>query len=947
MNQNLRNFTVFDKYASYLSNENRRETYEEVISRYTDYFQHKFPSFKEELIISKQLMLEGRILPSMRALENNTPIITKNGWKTVKEVKVGDVLYSSDGKETVVEEVYPFENIPLLEIEFSDKAKLIACEEHLWLVSTTDDLLTNKTRVVDTLFIKKHLKQAGKNNITIWNCSPIEREEAILEVDPYILGAWLGDGYSNGTQISTSVEDSAFSIEQYEKSGYKCKQSMSSNIWTWNVQGLRKDLLKYNLVNNKHIPEIYLRGSIGQRLALLQGLMDTDGCITSEGRCLFTNTNINIIEGFKELLSSLGIKYTFNQKKKRRAHHLDTFNISFFTCLPVARMPRKAVNIRSINTDRRTDGRKVFSVVEVGLGNATCFKVDSADRSFLVGKQMIVTHNCLQFSGVAADKNPARIYNCSYLPVTELEAFREILFLLLGGSGVGFSVQKHHTKKLPTIHKSKYTFNHIIEDTIQGWGNAVDLLIKSYYSLNDKPQFVYRDIRPKGSPLSSGGKAPGPDPLRKALFNIELILDKKVDGDKLRPIEIHDIVCHLADAVLSGGVRRAALISLFSFEDYEMRTCKTGLNLDLNPQRYRANNSAAILKNIVSRQDFMDYLSVTIDSKRGEPGIFLTNDNSSNLGLNPCAEISLNPFQFCNLTTINAKLLNSQGDFDEAAKYASFLGTLQASLTDFNYLRGIWRETTEREALLGVSMTGIMENKKLYDAGLDMTKAANVILKTNEEYAAKIGINKAARTTALKPEGTTSCVLGTSSGIHPAEGSYYIRRAQIDKSKALYKYLEKNYPNMVVDYHENPANSAVIEFACRSNEETITKDELSAIEHLNIIKKVFNEWVKPGHRSGINHHNVSASVYYNDSEAAQVKDWLWANKDSYSGITLFPKENWSFKQAPFEPITREEYERRINLEQEIDFTKVIESQDETQITEQLACAGSSCEVKFD
>ena len=390
---------------------------------------------------------------------------------------------------------------------------------------------------------------------------------------------------------------------------------------------------------------------------------------------------------------------------------------------------------------------------------------------FVYDKKILPSMRSLQFGGKPIEISPNRVYNCAYLPIDSVDSFSEVMFLLLGGTGVGYSVQQHHVKQLPLVNKPylKRKRRYLIGDSIEGWADAIKVLMKSY--LNGKSsriEFDFSDIRAKGAQLvTSGGKAPGPQPLKECILKVTGILDHKEDGERLSSLEVHDIVCFIADAVLAGGIRRAALISLFSADDQEMISCKTGNWWEKNPQRGRSNNSACLMRHKITKEFFMELWKRVELSKSGEPGIYLNNDKD--WGTNPCCEIALRPYQFCNLCEVNASDIDSQEDLNARVKAAAFIGTLQAGYTDFHYLREIWKETTEKDALIGISMTGIGSGRVL---GYDMEKAADVVKRENSRVAKLIGINKAARCTTVKPAGTTSLALGTSSGLHAWHNKY-------------------------------------------------------------------------------------------------------------------------------------------------------------------------------
>jgi ribonucleoside-triphosphate reductase len=561
---------------------------------------------------------------------------------------------------------------------------------------------------------------------------------------------------------------------------------------------------------------------------------------------------------------------------------------------------------------------------------------------YVYDKKVLPSMRSMQFAGKPIEISPNRIYNCAFLPIDDWRSFGEVMFLLLGGTGVGYSVQKHHVENLPEIRKPNPTRKRrfLIADSIEGWADAVKVLIKSYYYGGSNIDFDFSDIRPKGARLvTSGGKAPGPQPLKECLIKVQGILDTKQDGDKLSPIEVHDIVCHIADAVLAGGIRRAALISLFSADDHEMISCKSGNWWENNPQRGRANNSAVLLRHKITKEFFLDLWKRIELSGAGEPGIYLTNDKG--WGTNPCCEIALRPYQFCNLCEVNVSDIKSQEDLNDRVKAAAFIGTLQAGYTNFHYLRDIWKRTTEKDALIGVSMTGIGSGAVL---GYDMTQAAEVVNVENVRVAALIGINKAARTTTVKPAGTTSLTLGTSSGIHAWHNDYYIRRIRVGKNEAIYSYLVINHPELIEDEYFRPHDTAVISIPQKAPEGAIIRTE-SPFQLLERIKKVHLEWVKPGHRSGQNTHNVSATVSIKEDEWDLVGEWMWQNRKHYNGLSVLPFSDHNYVQAPFTDCTEEEYEQMAKHLHNVDLSKVMEMDDQTDLKGEIACGSQGCEIK--
>ncbi len=935
-------------------------------------------------------------------------------------------------------------------------------------------------------------------------------------------------------------------------------------------------------------------------------------------------------------------------------------------------------------------------------------KTEIEDAFKLVySKKVVPSMRSMQFAGKPIELSPNRGYNCSFVAIDDFHAFSETMFLLLGGSGVGFSVQRHHVEQLPVIYKPIKSRRFLVGDSIEGWADAVKALFRAYMCGKTLPEYDFRDIRPKGARLiTSGGKAPGPEPLKDCLHNIQKILDRKVGGSKLTTLECHDIMCYIADAVLAGGIRRAAMISLFSFDDEDMLTCKYGNWYELNPQRARANNSVVILRHRIKEKEFKQLWKKVQMSKSGEPGIFFTNNkemginpclsgdtwihttqgakqvnelvnkkftaivngkhfdstesgffstgvksllsletnNGNNLKLtnnhkllkvlkrtskkiytdwveanqltvgdeillsvhdgvakfgenNPgdfdrgwllgellgdgcfsgpssacldfwgpsaqhmsslaynrikgvletrsdfgvidqyqkdklrircvavanlakqynitqktklltpaieaesydfiagclrglfdadgtvignqikgvsirlgqvslnnlqcaqrmlsrlgivskiyknrhpaefrympdgkggtkkywcqsmnelvisghnmhvfqsvvgfdepakatklanllgtykrklnrerglttitkiipigeaevfdatipgihefcanglrahnCSEISLKSAQMCNLTEVNVSDVHSQEDLNERCRVGAFIGTLQASYTEFHYLRDLWQKNCEKDALLGVGMTGICSGGIL---NLNLEMAADICVKENERTAALLGINKAARVTCIKPSGTTSLVFGCSSGIHEWHDEYYIRRMRIGKNEELYKYLSEHCPDILEDDFFKPTIQAVISIPQKAPEGAILRKHSDPIKLLERVKKFSQEWVVPGHNDGDNRHNVSVTVSLKDDEYQITGEWLWKNRDHYTGITVLPLDDHSYMQMPFESCTEEVYDKMLRKIKDIDLSKVVEIDDHTTLTEQAACAGGACTI---
>lgn len=883
----------------------------------------------------------------------------------------------------------------------------------------------------------------------------------------------------------------------------------------------------------------------------------------------------------------------------------------------------------------------------------------TSNIQYIRDKKVLPSMRALQFAGSALEINNARGYNCAFLPIDSIHSFSETMFLLLGGSGVGYSVQRRNIDQLPEIQKSPKTRKYLIQDSIIGWADAIKVLLKGYFGLGSIPEFDYRDIRPKGARLvTAGGKAPGPEPLKICVAHVQAILDRKADGEKLTPLECHDILCHIANSVLAGGIRRSAMIALFDMDDEEMITCKYGNWYELNEQRGRANNSAVLVRGKVTEEQFKNLWKRVELSKSGEPGIYWTNNET--WGCNPCCftgdmklltpsgyktfkelaaevefeainkdgeivpakawsnglketivlrlsngihitctpdhrfltidgieeeaknlkgkrlmpyftineqvsdhvkygfiqgdagtgrldslfhkgleiyfgdkdgdvaelfgldkgkqyvtgfneilknldfsseqlpnrslpgkfssltdteklqflkglytangsvikagrvsfkttckrlanqivdsinalsnykikpyittnkekevkfsngnytckesydvniasndgikwfaenigfvqeykkeelksliirkaplvlsigntrekevfdfslddnthwgvvegvvahncEIGLRPFQFCNLCELNASDIRSQKELEDRTKVAAFFGTLQAGFTDFHYLRPIWKKTTEKDALLGIGMTGIASGTVLE---LDLSSAAKVAVETNKAVAELIGINPAARVTCVKPSGTTSCVLGTSSGIHAWHSEFLIRTVRFNKNEAIAQFLSTNFPEICEDDILRPHDTLCVRFPIKAPKNSIFRTE-SVFSTLKRIKKFAQEWINSAHIDGDNTHNVSATLSVKDHQWEKVGEWMWENRAFYNGLSVLPYDGGTYKQAPFEETTEEDYNRRMRSIRELDLTKIIEQDDNVMFGQTEACAGGKCEV---
>jgi len=596
-------------------------------------------------------------------------------------------------------------------------------------------------------------------------------------------------------------------------------------------------------------------------------------------------------------------------------------------------------------------------------------------------KRVLPSMRSMQFGGAAIETNHNRMYNCSFTLIDRARAFAEAMFLLLSGCGVGYSVQFEHVGKLPRIGyvDEKRVVHHVIADTIEGWADAVDALVESFVE-GTHVEFSYHLIRPAGSPLkTSGGRAPGHIKLKAALEAIRRVLHG-AQGRKLRPIECHRILCHAAGAVLSGGIRRSAMIALFSPDDGEMMVCKTGdwWKEDREPYFAYANNSVALLRHETKEAQFKRVFEMIREF--GEPGfVFL---EQSHYGTNPCAEIGLDPrlkiddsviawaetnmpsianafrgtrdlfvtgWAFCNLCEINAAKLTSFEDFVEAARAATLIGTLQAGYTSFPYLGFASELIARRDALLGIGMTGMLDAPHISCNPEYQRAIAGRIKEWNADYAAQIGINPAARTTCVKPSGTTSLELGSvGSGHHAHHARRYVRRVTADEYETVFQAFKAANPHMCV---RKPDGKYVIEFPVQAPDGAIIKKDIGAIEFLEMVRSTQQNWVLPGtddsgRSPGLN-HNVSNTVNVAPHEWDQVADYLWTHRDSFTGVSLLP-EDPVLPFMPFEAVVTDDQERRFNelvaKYEPIDYLSIVEVEDGTDLAGEIACQGGACSI---
>ncbi len=585
-------------------------------------------------------------------------------------------------------------------------------------------------------------------------------------------------------------------------------------------------------------------------------------------------------------------------------------------------------------------------------------------------KKVVPSMRSMQFGGTSVEAKNARIYNCSVRHIDSPRAFSEIFFLALCGCGIGIGLQKQFLDRLPNLvdasDKTGAIVTYVVEDTIEGWSDSIEALLNCYFKntaySGRKIVFDFSKIRKKGSKIKTGGgKAPGYKPLKNTLSNVKNMLDALIEdrGEKrLRSIDVCDILCYCADAVLSGGVRRSALSFIFDKNDDLMMNAKTGNWFTENPQRARGNNSVLLLRSDVKLDEFKSIINKTREF--GEPGFVFAND--SRQLLNPCFEINFIPetedevcgVQFCNLTSINGALTDTKDKFILHARYAALIGTLQAGYLDFPYLSRASRKITEQEALLGVSITGMMDNPDILLDKDSQKEAALAAVETNEIWAKKLGVNPAARITCVKPEGTSSIILGAASGIHPHHSRRYFRRIQCNKLDNVYNFFKMYNPDLCEEsvWSANKTDD-VLTFPVEIPEGAMVKEDLTAIKHLGIIKNAQENWVNYGtskHNKKNIKHSVSCTVLVDEDEWDKVVKYLFENRENFTAVSLLPKTGDKiYKQAPMEAVISKEDEKRFEkLSKEIekvDYTKLEEAHDETKPQDEVACGGNGCEIK--
>lgn len=552
--------------------------------------------------------------------------------------------------------------------------------------------------------------------------------------------------------------------------------------------------------------------------------------------------------------------------------------------------------------------------------------------------RVVPSMRSFQFAGDAIERRPNRMYNCSFVNMTSFKDFADLFYMSMSGAGVGFSVKKRHISQIPAITEGFVEAPYVIDDSAEGW---CDSLLKLFS--NADLQFDYTRIRPMGSPLTTGGTASGPKALIKMHAHVRGIL-RKAEGRQLTPFECLRIACLVADCVVVGGVRRGALICLFDYDDEEVLHCKGNTWYEKYPELARANISAVVRKDDPEFEAKASrVIQACYDGGQAEPGLSLTMDDD--LGFNPCHEIAIRSRGVCNLTEVNAAKCFSKSEWLEAVESATIIGTLQAAYTDFKYVHPDWKKNAEEEALLGVSITGQAENQQILTEE-NLKEGALLAVEVNKAWAAKLGINPAKRVTTTKPSGTSSSWLETTPGVHAGHELRYIRRVRMDKLSALAKALMKKFPAFIV---EDPFKSTdiIVQIPIKLYDTTLLRSQETAIQCLDRVKKLYTNWILPGHVEGVNTHNISLTINYHEHEKEAIKKWMIDNKDSYYGISLIPFDGGDYKYLPYSqpphPEVFEILDKAFTLGAEsFSFEDIKEKKDMTNFKGELSCQGGAC-----
>lgn len=572
-------------------------------------------------------------------------------------------------------------------------------------------------------------------------------------------------------------------------------------------------------------------------------------------------------------------------------------------------------------------------------------------RSAIYNLEVMPSMRALMTAGPALDRSHVAAYNCAYLPVDSPRSFDETMYILLNGTGVGYSVESKYVDQLPKISEAFEDTDTVIRvaDSKEGWSKSLRELI-SLLIAGQTPQWDVSRVRPAGARLKTfGGRASGPEPLED-LFRFTIRLFQGAAGRRLTSLECHDLMCKIADVVVVGGVRRSAMISLFDCTDDRMTKSKSGAWWEANGQRRLANNSAVYDNRRPDIGFFMERWNDLYQSKSGEPGFFSRyacqgiagrngrRDASYDFGTNPCSEIILRPFEFCNLTEIVVRSSDTVEDLKRKARIASILGTIQSTFTDFKYLRKIWKDTCNEERLLGVSLTGVCDNLATLEQPETLSELREVVVETNKEWAARLGVPQSVATTCVKPSGTVSQLVNSASGLHTRHSPYYIRSVRADNKDPLTVFLKDAGVYWEADVM-SPGNTSVFFFPIKSPEGSVTRDGQTAIEALDLWLHLQDHWCE---------HKPSATINVKEDEWMDVGAWVYEKFDVLSGVSFLPYDGGTYKQAPYTAVTKEEYDEWCSLHPTPDINwddlRLYEKEDTTTGSQEYACSAGACEV---
>ncbi len=928
------------KYARHVPELGRRELYDETVARVEMMHQRKFahlPEMRPLISGAFDLVRDKRVLPSMRAMQfggaaieanhnrlynclsEDTAFVTLEGVRRFSDFRHGDtttvLTHTGAWKKAVVKS---YGEQQLFDVAFkrgSGFPVVRATREHQWV-------LTNQERTTDL--------QIGD---TLSRPPVMLADWKYEEVDPEQRWYWaMGYVFGDGTCVKDEKGEHKYSMVRLcGDEGKYLKRFQELGFATSKPASCNGDAMAYTGKYLKTTPSITTDG-LKNVTAFVRGYLDADGAKNPnwyknpEGSFEFLSiqaSGAKHINFIREVFPCVGV-YIVSERDL-------TGQVTNFGTRPLT----VSFRITGRFGSRRDSSYVVNSITRAGVETVWCLEVEE-DHSFVLANGVVTG-------------------NCSASLVDRPRIFAEAMFLLLCGCGVGYSVQFDHVEKLPSLVyiDPKRVVHHVIADSIEGWADAVDALVTSYFT-GDLVEFAFNEIRDAGVPLkTSGGRAPGHLKLKLALERVRTVLHG-AQGRQLRPIECHRIMCHIADAVLSGGIRRSAMICLFSLDDSEMMNCKSDSTwFDKEPWFANANNSVVLKRDEITRKQFDRIFSKT--RHYGEPGFFFVEDY--NHVTNPCAEILLDPvfvqedgtrltgWAMCNLCEINAAKLTSIEDFIEVAKAATLIGTLQASYTDMPYLGKVTEQIVRRDALLGIGMTGMQDCPAIACDPKMQEFVANIITVFNEKYAGMIDINTAARTTCVKPSGTTSLELGSvASGIHPHHAKRYIRRVTADELELVFQAFKAKNPKLCT---RKPDGKWVIEFPVEAPEGATLREHLSALEFLEVVRSTQLNWVQPGTVRGTANHNVSNTITVREDEWETVADYLWKYRNDFAGVSLLSDlGDQVYAFAPFESVKTATQMQRWNeliaSYTPVDYQGLMESEDGTSLSGELACAGGAC-----